>query len=189
MNQQQIPNLITCLRILLVIPVIYGLLIKNNLLAFYTFILAGCSDGLDGFLARHYGWTSRFGSIADPLADKILLMSSFIVLTLLGYVPYWLLLVVIARDLWIMSGVVAYHFIVGQPDFTPSLISKLNTFLQILLVTLLLLRLSFASFSQAVIDTVMYLVVLTTLVSFIDYTWVWGRRAWDNKKSRIQPLI
>ena len=177
MNRQQLPNLITCFRILLVTPILWGLIAGNYQLAFYSFALAGCSDGIDGYLARQYGWTSYFGSIADPLADKILLMSSFVALCWLGFVPIWLLLVVVFRDIWIMMGVVIYHYMVGQPKFTPSFISKLNTFLQILLITFLLLHLAFGLFSQFFIDVLMYVVLLTSLASFIDYTWVWGKRA------------
>ena len=124
------------------------------------------------------------GSILDPIADKLLLMSSFVALTCLGYLPVWLLIAVLFRDLWIMSGVLVYHYVVGDPEFTPSFISKFNTVLQLLLVTFILLRLSFGVISDNLLMLLMYVVLITSVLSLLDYTWTWGRRALKLKPQR-----
>src|SRR5687768_2499072 len=98
MNIKYLPNIITCLRFLLIVPLIFAVANQHFTLAFYLFLLAGVSDGLDGFLARRFNWSSRFGSIADPIADKLLLTIMLIVLTSLRWIPVWLLVLVVARD-------------------------------------------------------------------------------------------
>jgi cardiolipin synthase len=180
-----IPNLLTTLRVFLIIPTINALIAEQYLLAFGLFMVAGLSDCLDGFLARRFHWTSHFGAITDPLADKLLLMSSFTALGLLGHIPYWLLFVVIGRDIWILCGATAYHFFVGEPEFTPSQISKFNTFFQILFIGLLLFNLSFSKVPVQVLETLGFLIFTLSILSFIDYTWIWGYRAWQIKCKRI----
>lgn len=178
---KNIPNLLTTLRIILIIPTIGAMLVGEYVTAFALFIFAGLSDCLDGFLARRFRWTSRYGAMVDPLADKLLLMSSFITLGLMGYLPYWLILLVIGRDIWILCGATMYHFLIGEPEFTPSQISKFNTFFQIFLVGLLLLNLSLVKIPTQILETLIWLVSILSLLSFIDYTWIWGNRAWQIK--------
>jgi cardiolipin synthase len=102
-NRSDIPNLITILRILLVPPIAYLLYWGDYDIALLLFLGAGLSDALDGFLAKHYGWMSRLGGLLDPIADKALLMSSFIVLAWVDLIPVWLVVVVVLRDV-IISG-------------------------------------------------------------------------------------
>ena len=104
MGREDIPNLISVLRIFLSVPVVWMLLEQRFDIALILFAIAGVSDGLDGFLAKHYGWQSRLGGLLDPMADKILLVSSYVSLALLGLIPVWLMLLVILRDLVIVTG-------------------------------------------------------------------------------------
>ena len=104
MRRQDIPNLISITRILLVVPLVVALLDYQFGIAMVLFAIAGISDALDGFLAKHYHWESRLGSILDPLADKLLLVAGFATLTWLGYIPNWLLWLVIGRDIMIVTG-------------------------------------------------------------------------------------
>lgn len=90
MKPHDIPNVITAFRFLLVPPVVILLLQERFTAALIVFGVAGFSDGLDGFLAKRYDWRSRLGSILDPLADKLLLVSSFVTLGWLGLIPAWL---------------------------------------------------------------------------------------------------
>jgi cardiolipin synthase (CMP-forming) len=177
MKKQYIPNIITCIRLSLIIPVFLFLMNENYKLAFYFFILAGLSDGLDGFLARRYQWTSIFGAIADPLADKLLMLVSYFGLTILGHIPLWLFIVVIFRDIWLVLGILLYRCFINNLEFEPTRISKINTVFQILLVVLVLLNLSVLTIPVIILDIVMYVVLVTTISSFLDYTFVWGRRA------------
>lgn len=177
MNLRHLPNLLTCLRFLLVGPVLIALLSQHFLLGLILFALAGITDALDGLLARLYGWTSRFGAIADPLADKLLLMSSFIALYWLGLIPLWLMFIIVARDILILFGVLSYRYFVGRLEVMPSSISKINTFLQIVLVPILLLNLSLLPMPEFLIQGLMYGVLITSIVSLLHYTWVWTYRA------------
>ncbi|WP_010598159.1 CDP-alcohol phosphatidyltransferase family protein [Rickettsiella massiliensis] len=172
-----LPNLVTCIRFILIGPILWALLKKYYPLAFYLFLVAGLSDGLDGFLARFFGWTSQFGALIDPLADKLLLMSSFMVLAYLKQIPFWLMILVIGRDTWIMGGALIYRYCVGPLNYKPVWISKLNTFLQLVLVTLLLIKLAFYPLPERLIDRLIEAVFITSLLSFIQYTWVWARQA------------
>lgn len=90
MNRRDIPNIISVFRILLVLPVVWLLLQQQYTMALVLFAIAGVSDALDGFLAKHNGWESRLGTILDPLADKLLLVCSFLTLAWLGLIPFWL---------------------------------------------------------------------------------------------------
>ena len=172
-----LPNLISVLRILMVPPVAWLMVEQRFGEALVLFAIAGVSDGVDGFLAKHFGWTSRLGSILDPVADKLLLSVSFVTLAWLGYLPPWLALLVLGRDLVIVIGGVIYDHLVGRFSLRPTLVSKFNTFLQIALVALVLLDLAWLSLPEWMIQVPIVLLVLTVFVSGGDYVWTWGKRA------------
>ncbi len=174
---RHLPNVITCIRFILITPILCALLKNHYPLAFYLFLIAGLSDGLDGFLARFFGWTSYLGALLDPIADKLLLMGSFVVLAYLQQVPFWLAAFVVGRDICIMGGALAYRYWAGPLSCRPAWISKLNTFFQLVLVTLLIVKLAFFSLPEPVIPWLTTAVFLTTLLSFIRYAWVWAKQA------------
>jgi len=180
---RHLPNLISILRILLVPPVAWLMLQGSFGEALLLFVVAGVSDGLDGFLAKHFGWVSRLGSILDPLADKLLLSVSFVTLAWLGYLPLWLAALILLRDLVIVIGGVLYHNLVGRFSLQPTIVSKLNTLLQIIVVTLVLVSLSWLDIPPMAIDIAIYLLVLTVVISGGDYVWTWGRRALHTRQS------
>lgn len=133
-----IPNILTVGRVFLT-PMVVWLVAGGWLTAaLFLFFVAGMSDAFDGYLARKYNQKSRFGAYLDPLADKILLVSSFIVLWYIGLIPWWLLTVTTARDLMIMSGVLYLHFMGIQVEMRPLGVSKANTFFQLVTVFMLL---------------------------------------------------
>ena len=143
-----------------------------------VFAVAGFSDALDGYLAKRFHWTSRLGALLDPLADKLMLVSAFVTLAWLGLIPPWLVGLIILRDVVIVTGAIVYHMRIEKLEAAPSVVSKLNTFAQILLILAVM-------FSQAVrhlpsfwMDVLIYTVLITTLWSGFDYVWTWGRRAW-----------
>jgi cardiolipin synthase len=177
MKLKYIPNIISIIRLILIIPIVLNLLDGHYQLAFLYFVIAGISDGVDGFLARKFAWSSRIGAIIDPCADKLLILSSYICLTWLQLIPMWLFIAVMARDIWIVLGAIAYHFFIGPYDFGASYISKANTFLQVVLIALLLFNLAFTKLPHTLFTVLFFIVLVTTVASFIDYTWYWGRRA------------
>jgi cardiolipin synthase len=172
-----LPNLISLLRMLLVLPIVLFIFRQQYGIALLLFLLAGMSDGLDGFLAKRYGWKTRLGAILDPLADKLLLVSSYLALTWLGLIPVWLTALVIARDLIIVSGGLGYRLLIGPFEPAPSRISKLNTLAQILLVVVVMFDQGVLALDAWMITGLVYLVLFTTTVSGLSYVVTWGRRA------------
>lgn len=177
MRARDIPNVISILRILLVFPIIWLLLSRRYQGAMLLFFVAGASDALDGFLARQFRWQSRLGGILDPLADKFLLVSAYFCLGWIEVLPWWLVLLVILRDVVIVAGAVAYHYRVEQLDAQPSFISKLNTAVQILLVLVVVYDLGFTPFPDWLPQGLVLAVSITTVLSGLDYVVNWGRKA------------
>ncbi len=138
--REQIPNIITVMRILSIAPICWLLWKDSYALALALLVLAGLSDALDGFLARRYGWFTRLGAMLDPVADKLFVVSVFIVFGLKGNLPWWLIALVIGRDVVIVLGAIVYRLFTGKLDMRPLMISKLNTGLQIFLLAVTLLH-------------------------------------------------
>ncbi|MCP4288736.1 MAG: CDP-alcohol phosphatidyltransferase family protein [Gammaproteobacteria bacterium] len=178
-QRDDIPNLISILRILLTIPVVWMLLVQRFDIALVLFAIAGVSDGLDGFLAKHYGWQSKLGGLLDPLADKVLLISSYACLAMLGLIPTLLMVLVIVRDLIIVTGALIYNFRIEELEADPSLMSKFNTFAQIVLVLAVVLDQVMFVLPEGLLNYMIWLVFATTIASGVNYVWVWSRRAAD----------
>ncbi|TQV77084.1 CDP-alcohol phosphatidyltransferase family protein [Aliikangiella marina] len=174
MNLSFLPNLITIIRIILLVPLSYLLVHEEYTTALIIFVVAGASDALDGFLAKHFSWVSRFGAILDPLADKALLVLTMAILTYNGVISWLLLTVVFARDISIVLGGYYYHYRLGPFEMQPSYLSKFNTFVQILLVSSYLISLGYRQLPGLYIDTLVLLTYFTTVSSGIHYVWVWG---------------
>ncbi len=136
-----LPNVLSILRMLLVVPTSLFLWHGEIALALGLMAVAGISDGVDGALARHYNWQTHLGSILDPLADKILVAATFIVFTFQGYIPLWLAVLTIGRDLIILFGGTLYRIFFGPFEIKPSLISKANTAMQVVTLILIMLYL------------------------------------------------
>lgn len=182
MQKKDIPNIISFMRILLTIPVIWALLEQQFLLALVLFFIAGVSDGVDGFLAKHYHWESRLGGLLDPLADKALLVSSFLCLGGLGLLPAWLVALVILRDVVIVSGALVYSLQIEELNAEPSLISKLNTLLQIVLVLMVVVNHGLYAMPDMLMESMIWAVTLTTILSGIAYVVDWTNRAVHHNK-------
>lgn len=172
------------MRILLVAPVVWALMTQQFSLALILFAVAGVSDGLDGFLAKHFHWESRLGSILDPIADKLLLVASFATLAWLGFLPLWLLWLVLARDIIIVLGGLAYHYCVGQFELIPLWSSKINTTLQITLVLLVMIQQQWFHGLENLVTIGIWLVVASVINSGTEYVLVWGARAWRQIKQK-----
>jgi len=174
---RNLPNLLSVLRILLVPPVVYYMLQQQYMPALVLFVIAGVTDSLDGWLAKHFNWQSRLGEILDPLADKLLLVSSYIVFAWLDHLPIWLVACVFIRDIIIVAGGVAYRIFFGEVDILPTYISKLNTLMQIVLIAVVLVSLAWLSISPIVITGLIWTVFMTTILSGVVYIYLWGMRA------------
>lgn len=177
---RHLPNLLTLFRLLLIIPFILQLEHQHYPNAFYIFVVAGFTDGLDGFLARQFHWQSTLGSVIDPLADKLLVAVSAISLALLGVLPWWLVILMFLRDVTISLGVMAWYYLVQrQLDFMPTQLSKINTCLQLALLTTALFQLAFFAFPVWVLHLLITVTALTTTVTYFHYVCFWGYKAYS----------
>lgn len=173
-----LPNLITVLRMAAVVPLVWLMLGQFYQAAFWLAVVAGASDAIDGFLAKRFDWVSRLGGVLDPLADKLLLLTCYVLLAVLGQVPVWLVVLVLLRDVIIVAGATTFHFLFKPVDAEPSLLSKLNTFVQIVQVLVIMWALAYGWSNQIVIQAMIWIVAVTTVGSGVHYVAVWGYRAW-----------
>lgn len=170
-----IPNLLTFLRMAL-IPVFASLLFYGySGWALLVFVIAGISDGIDGFLARRFKQESELGTIIDPIADKLLMTTAFVVLTMPNVlqpakylpVPFWVTAAVIGRDVLIITVAGAINVMTGFRGFKPSWLGKLSTFVQVVAVTLILCAAVFGF--SFYLPTTYVIVVLLAFASGVHY--------------------
>ena len=169
-----LPNLVTALRLLLVVPAAICLWQEAWLFSLFILGIAALSDALDGALARRFGWISRFGTIMDPIADKILLGVAFIVLTTKALFPLWLMLVVVGREMMILTGVLWSQAWLKSFPVNTLTISKVSTSVQVGVVILLLTSLAelpgFVVLADLVMDPWLFiLVAVLTVISGLAY--------------------
>lgn len=172
-----LPNILSLARIALV-PLLLVLLQEQNfLMSLVIFIVAGITDGLDGYIAKHYNAKTKLGGILDPLADKALLVSSYVMLSLLELIPFWLVVVVVFRDLIIISGYLIMEIFFGSVTIEPLKISKLNTVMQITYIVLVLAAMAWQLNIPTVLLMTAYMVFVTSFLSGAMYVYIWSKRA------------
>jgi cardiolipin synthase len=177
-----IPNLICLARLALVWPIVAALLAGRYSTALVLIMVAGLSDGLDGFLAKRFDWRSRVGGLLDPLADKLLLVSAFVALSLTGLVPLWLTALVILRDLVIVTGGILFQVFIAPVQPEPSVASKLNTFAQLLFVVGVVASRGFGLPPAWFLIACGAAVMVTSTVSGLDYVVRWSARAAPSRR-------
>ncbi len=131
-----VPNILTLSRILMTPLLMWFLLTRRMNQALVVFFIAGMTDGLDGLIARLFHQKSRMGAILDPLADKFLLVSSFLILGYTGAIPLWLVITVVSRDALILTGMASLYLFRFQVEIQPSSLGKMTTLAQLLAVLL-----------------------------------------------------
>lgn len=179
---RHLPNLISALRIVLVVPLLATILRGRYEAALVIAAVAGVSDGVDGWLARHFHWQSRLGSMLDPVADKLMLVGCMIVLAYLDEAPCWLVVLVVARDAVIALGVLAWYRVLHNFEAHPSWLSKTTTVVQIAFVLWVLADRAFAWHAPMAIAV--WVVAVFTAASGLDYVVRWGRMARRQLKGR-----
>jgi cardiolipin synthase len=133
-----LPNLISIFRLVLVPVAIDAIVTQRFDVAFWVFLIAGISDGIDGFIARHFDQRSELGAYLDPLADKLLLVSIFVTLGVIAILPFWLVILVVSRDVFIVGAVVLSWGLGRRLPIRPLMVSKANTTAQIAFAALVL---------------------------------------------------
>lgn len=185
MSLRWLPNAITIARLLSALPLLWLLQRQAYGEAFWLAVVAGASDALDGFLAKHFGWRSTVGGILDPLADKVLINICFIGLWWTAHVPDWLLALIMGRDVVVLLGAWIWWRMLGAFKPAPSLLSKWTTTVQLVLAATLLAHLALAWFADVVLQTLIFACAAFTLASGMDYVLRYGRRAWRLRKEKV----
>lgn len=182
MQLAAIPNIITVVRIALVFPTAWLLWRTQYVEACVLMAIAGASDAVDGWLARRWNAISNFGSAMDPVADKLLVTAMFVIFTIQGHLPLWLVLIVIGRDVCIVGGATVYRVLFGRIEFAPTLVSKANTAAQISVLLMLLVELCEFGWVSEVLGQIVdpwsfYVLALLAITSGADYVITWSLRA------------
>jgi cardiolipin synthase len=170
-----IPNLITLGRILLVPVVVWAITAGEMRVAFVLFLAAGISDAVDGFLAKRFGMATELGAYLDPLADKAMLVSIYVALGIADAVPGWLVILVVSRDIMIVSAVILSWLVDKPVALKPLLVSKLNTVAQIALACVVMAARGFEFGARIAVVLLMALVTALTLISIAFYVAEWVR--------------
>ena len=170
-----IPNLITLARILLVPVIVWAIASNEMQIAFGLFLVAGLSDLVDGFLAKRFGMATELGAYLDPLADKAMLVSIYVTLGIVEAVPRWLVILVVSRDIMIVSAVILSWLVDKPVKLKPLGVSKLNTLVQVLLAVLVLASLAITFDAELMIGALIAIVATLTLLSTAFYVAQWVR--------------
>ena len=193
-----VPNLLTVFRMVL-IPVFVSLLFYQRfLLALGIFILAGVTVGLDGLLARRFNQKSQLGTILDPIADKLMLVTSFVVLSMRSVfpqplpshlpVPFWVTVAVISRDVFILVGAAAINIVTGFRGFRPSMLGKINTTVQIFAIGAIMFAASFPYATGYYLPTIYTTVFTFAVLSGAHYVFFVSKLVNEDRRSEPDTL-
>ncbi len=174
-----LPNVITVVRILLTPLFVIFLQAGLHLYALLVFVVAAVSDGLDGFLARYFDQRTELGAYLDPLADKMLIITAFIGMGVLQYLPVWLVVIVISRDIFILLGIAIFTLTETNFEIDPSIWSKMTTCTQLFTICLVLLS-SLITIPESVQMVLFILTAGITIISGSHYLLI-GIKILDNK--------
>lgn len=171
-----IPNILTLGRIIITPVIVFAILRDEPALALALMIAAGITDMLDGAIARYFNQRTTVGAYLDPLADKLMLISTFVALFLIDEVPLFLFLAVVFRDAVIVLGAFAYEMVTRQLKMEPSMISKVTTFMQIVYIVTLLFHMAYP-LADLWVQVMVWSTFAVTCISGIHYMLVWTRKA------------
>jgi cardiolipin synthase (CMP-forming) len=174
---RHLPNIICLVRILLIWPTVDALYSGEYWTALLLVFVCAVSDGLDGWLAKRFNWTSHLGKLLDPLADKLLLVSLFLTATWMNLLPWWLTAVAVGRDVLIGAGAVVYRFWFGPLHGRPTILSKINTGMQLIVALAAILGAAAELPAREIITALSIVTLLTTIVSGAHYVSIFTRRA------------
>jgi cardiolipin synthase len=171
-----LPNLISLARLLAAPLAVWLILSGHFAAAFWLFIAAAASDAVDGFIAKRFGKSSVLGGYLDPLADKALLLGTYISIGHVSHLPLWLVILVVSRDILIVGGALLILMLSDRLRMQPMVISKINTAAQILLAGLVLAGLGLGFDVHRPVAVLTWAVAATTLISGAGYVIEWSRR-------------
>jgi len=185
---------------MVLIPVFASLLFYQRfLLALAIFVLAGVTDGLDGLLARRFNQKSQLGTILDPIADKLMLVTSFVVLSMRSVfpqplpthlpVPFWVTVAVISRDVFILVGAAAINIVTGFRGFRPSMLGKINTTVQIFAIAAIIFAASVPHGSGWYLPTIYTTVFAFAVLSGAHYVFFVSKLVNEDRRSEADTQV
>ena len=183
-----VPNAITLARLASVPIVIWLILIGDLKIAFWVFLAAALSDALDGIIAKHFNSETVFGAFIDPIADKALLVGTYITLGHESFLPIWLVILVVFRDIVIVGGALIFHTVTQSLSMRPLMISKVNTVAQLLLAIGVLFIFGYDFEGGHFIEVTVYFIAFTTLSSGTAYVTTWSNLAAELEKQNSNHL-
>lgn len=174
-----VPNMLTVFRMVLIPVFVTMLFYQRFIVALAVFVCAGLTDGLDGLLARRFDQRSQLGTVLDPIADKLMMVTAFIVLSMRGIfpppvpshlpVPFWVTITVISRDVFIIVGAAAINIMTGFRGFRPSWLGKVNTTVQIVAIAAIMFAASVPYYTGYYLPTVYAAVFTFAVLSGLHY--------------------
>ncbi len=174
-----VPNMLTVLRMVLIPVFVTMLFYQRFIVALAVFVCAGLTDGLDGLLARRFDQRSQLGTVLDPIADKLMMVTAFIVLSMRSIfpvpvpshlpVPFWVTIAVISRDIFIIVGAAAINIMTGFRGFRPSWLGKVNTTVQIVAIATIMFAASVPYATGYYLPTVYATVFTFAILSGLHY--------------------
>ncbi|MAX49819.1 MAG: CDP-diacylglycerol--glycerol-3-phosphate 3-phosphatidyltransferase [Gammaproteobacteria bacterium] len=166
-----IPNLLSIIRIALVYPILNNIYLGNFKISIIFFLVASLTDALDGFLARKMNWQTELGQILDPVADKLLLSGTIFILWLNNFIPFYIFVIFISRDVAILTGAAIQMSIIESDTPAPNLLGKITTSLQIVYISLIFLNEIFGL--HITFNFLDILIIFITLLSLCVYAFNW----------------
>ena len=166
-----IPNLLSIIRIGLVYPILNNILMSNFLVSLGYFLIASLTDALDGFLARRMNWQTYLGTILDPVADKLLLSGTILFLWLNSYIPIYIFVIFIGRDIAILLGAAVHMTLIESETPLPNILGKLTTGLQIAYIVIVFIFEIFKVVASLLLLDIF--IVIVTLLSLLVYSRNW----------------
>ena len=179
-----LPNFITVFRLILAVPICVMILNKDYSAVLWIAFIAGVSDGVDGWLARKMEAKSSFGAFVDPVADKVMLNSAFISFGVTGLLPWWMVTIVVMKDVVVVAGALVYYWLFSCYELAPSVWGKASTGVQIVFVLMLLTHQVYPVFPTFILQSGLWVVIVMALVSAAHYIYVWGGKALATKKTK-----
>jgi cardiolipin synthase len=187
-----VPNLLTVFRMVLIPVFVTMLFYQRFILALAVFVCAGLTDGLDGLLARRFDQRSQLGTVLDPIADKLMMVTAFIVLSMRSIfpppvpshlpVPFWVTVTVISRDVFIIVGAAAINIMTGFRGFRPSWLGKVNTTVQIVAIAAIMFAASVPYYTGYYLPTVYATVFVFAILSGLHYVFFASKLMNEDRK-------
>ena len=176
-----IPNLLSLIRIGLIYPILNNIYLGNFEISIIYFVIASITDGLDGFLARKMDWQTNLGTMLDPVADKLLLSGTIFILWMNQFIPFYIFVIFISRDIAILLGAAVQMTLIESDTPMPNFLGKFTTTMQIIYIAPIFLKEIFnIDFALFGLDIFILLITISSLIVYA-YNWIIDLRTYHNE--------